>query len=126
MQGIKIYTKLDFRNIYHRIKIKSKYTIIFFKLTNAPVTFQTYINKILKGLLNITCIAYLNNIYIYSDSIKEYAKYVREILDRLKKIKLYVKFFKYEFDKKEITFLEYVIGVYGIRIDNAKIRIILD
>jgi hypothetical protein len=51
---------------------------------------------------------------------------VREILNRLKKIKLYVKFFKCEFDKKEITFFKYVIGVHKIRIDNIKIRIIFD
>jgi hypothetical protein len=76
--------------------------------------------------LNITCVAYLNNIYIYSDSIEEYAKYVREILDRLKKVKLYVKLSKCEFNKKEITFLKYVIGVYRIRINDAKIRIIFD
>jgi hypothetical protein len=75
-----------------------------FGLTNAPATFQAYINKTLEDLLNITCVAYLNNIYIYSDSIEEYAKHVREILDRLKKIKLYVKFSKYEFDKKRLLF----------------------
>jgi hypothetical protein len=99
---------------------------MFFKLTNAPATFQAYINKILKGLLDITCVVYLNNIYIYSDSIEEHAKYVREILDRLKKTELYVKLFKCEFDKKEIIFLKYVIGVHGIRINNVKIKIILN
>jgi hypothetical protein len=99
---------------------------MFFGLINAPVTFQAYINKTLKNLLDITCVAYLDNICIYSDSIEKYAKYVREILDRLKKIRLYVKFFKCEFDKKEITFLKYVIGVHKIRMDNAKIRIIFD
>jgi hypothetical protein len=97
-----------------------------FRLINTPATFQAYINKTLKGLLNITCVAYLNNIYIYSDSIEKYTKYVRKILDRLKKIRLYVKFFKCEFDKKEIAFLKYVIGVYKIRINDAKIKIILD
>jgi hypothetical protein len=97
-----------------------------FRLTNAPATFQAYINKILKGLLDITCVAYLNNIYIYNDSIEKYIKYMREILDRLKKIRLYIKLFKCEFDKKEIIFLKYIIGVHKIRIDNAKIRIILD
>jgi hypothetical protein len=97
-----------------------------FRLTNAPAIFQTYINKILKGLLDITCIAYLNNICIYSDSIEEHAKYVRKVLDHLKKARLYVKLSKCEFDKKEITFLKYVIGVYGIRINNVKIRIIFD
>jgi hypothetical protein len=76
--------------------------------------------------LDITCVAYLNNIYIYSDSIEEHTKHVREILDRLKKVRLYVKFFKCEFDKKKIAFLKYVIGVYGIRMNDAKIRIILD
>jgi hypothetical protein len=97
-----------------------------FRLTNTPATFQAYINKTLEGLLDITCVAYLNNICIYSDSIEEYAKHVREILDRLKKTRLYVKLFKCEFDKKEIAFLEYVIGVHGIRIDDVKIRTILD
>src|ERR1700722_6657481 len=99
---------------------------MFFKLINAPAIFQAYINKTLESFLNITCVAYLNNIYIYNDLIKEYAKYVREILDRLKKIRLYIKLSKCEFDKKEITFLKYVIDVYKIRIDDAKIRIILD
>jgi hypothetical protein len=97
-----------------------------FRLINAPATFQAYINKTLKGLLDITCVAYLNDICIYSDSIEKYAKHVRKILDRLKKIRLYVKLFKCEFDKKEITFLRYVIGVHRIRMNNAKIRTILD
>ena len=97
-----------------------------FKLINAPAIFQAYINKILKGLFNITCVAYLDNICIYSDSIEKYTKYVREILDRLKKIRLYIKLFKCEFDKKKITFLKYVIGVHKIRINNAKIKIIFD
>jgi hypothetical protein len=97
-----------------------------FKLINAPATFQAYINKTLKGFLDITCVVYLDNIYIYSDSIEEYAKHVREILDRLKKARLYIKLFKCEFDKKEIAFLKYVIGVHGIRINDVKIRIIFD
>jgi hypothetical protein len=51
---------------------------------------------------------------------------MREIFDRLKKTELYIKLFKCEFDKKKITFLKYVIGVHGIRMNNVKIKIILD
>ncbi len=58
---------------------------MFFRLINAPVTFQTYINKALKGLLDIMCVAYIDNICIFDDSIEEHTKYVREILARLKK-----------------------------------------
>jgi hypothetical protein len=141
MQRAKIYIKLDLSNTYYRIRIKSEnewktafrtryghweYIIMPFKLTNAPATFQAYINKTLKGLLNITCVAYLNDIYIYNDSIEEHAKHVREILNYLKKTRLYVKLSKCEFDKKEIIFLKYVIGVHKIRINDAKIRTILD
>jgi hypothetical protein len=97
-----------------------------FRLINAPATFQAYINKTLKDLLNITCIAYLNNICIFSDSIEKHTKHVRKILDRLKKIRLYIKLSKCEFDKKEVIFLKYVIGVYEIRMNNAKIRTIFD
>jgi hypothetical protein len=97
-----------------------------FRLINASATFQAYINKTLKGFLDITCVAYLNKIYIYNDLIEKHAKHVREILDRLKKTKLYIKFFKCEFDKKEIIFLKYVIGVHEIRINDVKIRIIFD
>jgi Reverse transcriptase (RNA-dependent DNA polymerase) len=92
-----------------------------FGLTNAPATFQAYINKALEDLLDITCVVYINDICIFSDLIEEYAKYVQEVFTRLRKTRLYVKLSKYKFDKEEIAFLKYVIGVYGIRINNAKI-----
>ncbi len=48
-----------------------------FKLTNTPATFQAYINKTLNGLLDTIYIAYIDDIYIYSNSIKKHAKYMR-------------------------------------------------
>jgi len=40
---------------------------MLFRLTNAPETFQAYINKALLGLLDIIYIVYLNNIIVYSN-----------------------------------------------------------
>ena len=37
-----------------------------FRLSNAPASFQSYINKILAKKLNIFIIVYLNNIFIYT------------------------------------------------------------
>ncbi len=99
--------------------------VISFRLTNAPTTFQIYINKTLDGLLNTIYIIYIDDICIYSNSIKEYIKYVRQVLERLRKTNLYVKLSKYEFNKQKITFLGYIVGVYGVRINNAKIKIII-
>ena len=43
-----------------------KYLVMFFGLTNAPVTFQVFINNVFRKYLNIFVIIYFNNILIYS------------------------------------------------------------
>ena len=68
----------------------------------------------------------MDDICIYSDSVEEHAEHVREILTRLRKAGLYIKLSKCEFDKQEIAFLEYVIGVQGVRMNNAKVKIIIE
>ena len=44
-----------------------KYQVISFRLTNAPVSFQRYIDKIFTEKLDIFIIIYLDNIFIYTD-----------------------------------------------------------
>ena len=51
-----------------------------FKLTNAPVTFQVFINNILKKYLDIFIIVYLNNILIYSQTKEEHRLYINQVL----------------------------------------------
>ena len=49
-----------------------KYQIILFRLTNTSITYQTLINDILVGYLDIYIIVYLNNILIYSENLKDH------------------------------------------------------
>ena len=65
-----------------------KYIIMSFKLINASAMFQTYINNVLKEHLNIFIIIYLDNILIYLKNKKDYKKYIRQILNTLKKVDL--------------------------------------
>ena len=53
---------------------------MFFELINVLITFQFYINKSLFGLLDNFVIIYLNNILIYSESLKQHKKHVYIIL----------------------------------------------
>ena len=99
--------------------------MISFRLTNTPATFQIYINKALDGFLDIIYIIYIDDICIYSNSIKKHTNYVRQVLERLRKADLYVKLFKYEFNKQKIAFLKYIIDVYSVRINNIKIKAIV-
>jgi hypothetical protein len=132
----KIYTKLNLKDAYYRIRMKTnnkwkiafrtryghfKYIIMPFGLTNIPATFQAYVNEILIGLFNIICITFLNDICIYNDLIEKYKKHVRQILDRLRTYGLYYKLFKYEFFVEKITFFKYIIEVAGVSMDFRKI-----
>ena len=44
-----------------------EYQILFFELINASIIFQTYINKILRNLIDVICVIYLNDILIFND-----------------------------------------------------------
>ena len=54
-----------------------------FKLTNASAIFQTYINQILKHLINIICMIYLNDILIYFFNQRQHIYDVIIILKKL-------------------------------------------
>ena len=61
---------------------------MLFKLINAFVIFQTYINNVLKEHLNMFIVIYLNDILIYLKNEKDYKKYIRQVLNTLKKVDL--------------------------------------
>jgi len=77
-----IYTKLDIRDVYYNLRIKAgdecktafrtrysglyEYCVMLFGLTNAPASFQRWMNKILSEYLDIFCVAYLDDILVFS------------------------------------------------------------
>lgn len=77
--------KTAFRTRYGHFK----YLIIPFSLTNAPTTFQAYINKALIGLVDQFCVVYLNDILIYSKTKKKHLDHVKQVLNRLRRYSLY-------------------------------------
>jgi hypothetical protein len=75
----------------------------------------------LSGIVDYFIIIYLNNILIYSKLGKDYYTYIRIIIKRLRKHKLYTKLSKYFFDIKEIEFLGFIIGSIGVKPDPNRI-----
>ena len=86
-------------------------------LTNAPVSFQALINNTLRPYLDDFCIAYFDDILIYSKNQEDHDKHVKLILDQLQKHHLCIDLEKLEFDKDEIEFLGHIIGIHGIQMD---------
>ncbi len=86
--------KTAFRTLYGYFK----YQIILFGLINAPIRFESYINKILVEKLDVFMIVFFNDILIYTESKgKEYVQAVRWVLDQLRKHSLYANLKKYWF-----------------------------
>jgi hypothetical protein len=92
----KIYTKLDIKDTYLNLDIAKgdewktvfqtkyglyEYLIMPFGLTNAPTSFQCRINEVPSDYLNICCIAYLDDILIYSDNLTQHWQYIQLILE---------------------------------------------
>jgi hypothetical protein len=75
----------------------------------------------LSRIINYFIVIYLNNILIYSKLGEDYYSYVRIIIERLRKYKLYTKFSKCFFDVEEVEFLGFIIGFIGVKPDLNKI-----
>ena len=97
---------------------------MLFGLTNAPATCQALINNIIRAHLDQTAIAYLDDILVYSNTQQEHTKHVKDVLRCLQEAGLKLNPKKCEFNKPEVEFLGYIIGIEEIKIDSEKIKAI--
>ena len=95
-----------------------------FGLANTPATFQDYINNVFKGLLDVICLAYLDNILIFSRTLKEHSKHMTIVFERLCKWNLYCKLSKCILGVIKVTFLGFILTTRGIAIEQNHIQTI--
>lgn len=132
----KIFSKIDLRGAYNLVRVREgdewktafrcrfghyEYRVMPFGLTNAPAVFQYLMNDILHEYLDIFCIAYLDDILIFSETEEEHTIHVRKVLQCLKDNLLYAKLEKCKFSVRNIDFLGYSISDTGIGMDLARI-----
>ncbi|KAJ6440242.1 cystathionine beta-lyase/cystathionine gamma-synthase [Purpureocillium lavendulum] len=132
----KLFTKLDLKDAYHRLRIRQgdewktafrchyghyEYQVMPFGLVNAPASFQQYINYALEGLVDITCVVYLDDILIFSENAEQHEDDVKEVLSRLRKAGLYANLSKCEFSVREVSFLGFVVDQEGIHMERERV-----
>jgi hypothetical protein len=71
--------------------------------------------------LDIFISVYMDNILIYSQTLKEHIKHVRTVLHALKKAKLQLEPSKCKFHKEQIKFVGYYISAEGLEVDPEKV-----
>lgn len=137
--GAKVFTKLDLKDAYHRIRIKQgdewktafrtryghfEYLVMPFGLANAPATFQAYINRALAGLVDVTCVVYLDDILIYSADLAEHWEHVKQVLERLRQFALYASLKKCQFFTQKVEFLGFIVSTDGVAMDPERVATI--
>ena len=136
-----IFTKLDLKDAYHRIRIRAgdewktafrtryglfEYLVMPFGLANAPATFQAHIHRALAGLVDSICVVYIDDILIYSQNHEQHVRDVRAVLERLQSWGLYAKLSKCRFHVREVDFLGFVVTPAGITMDQTRVTTIIE
>lgn len=140
LRTARYFTKLDLRNAYNLIRIRSgdewktafsttsghyEYRVMPFGLSNSPSVFQAFVNEIFRDMLHQRVIVYIDDILIYSDSLEEHVQDVRAVLKRLIDNQLYAKLSKCEFHQTRISFLGYIISADGVLMDDSKVKAVV-
>jgi len=67
-------------------------TVMFFGLTNSPVTFQTMMNELLRDLINTGKVAaFIDDVIVGMETEEGHDDIVAEVIKRLEENDLYVK-----------------------------------
>ena len=133
----KVFSKIDLRWGYNNVRIKKgdkwktafvthrglfEAKVMYFGFTNAPATFQTMMNEILKDLiLEGTVMVYLDNILIFTQNVEENRQITQEVLRHPRENDLFAKPEKYFFVQDCIEYLGMIISHGHIKMDPAKL-----
>ncbi|GJZ35004.1 putative reverse transcriptase domain-containing protein [Tanacetum coccineum] len=141
LQGSSVYSKIDLRSGYHRLRVREEdipktafrtryghyeFQVMSFGFTNTPAVFMDLMNRVCTPYLDKFVIVFIDDIPVYSKSKEEHEKHLKQILELLKKEELYVKSSKCEFWLLKVQFLGHMIDSEGIHVDPAKIESIKD
>ena len=138
----KVFTKMDLRWGYNNVRMKEgdrwkaaftmpegsfELMVIFFGLTNSPAMFQAIMNELLRDLINTGKVAaFIDNVIIGTETEEGHDKIVAEVVKRLEENNLYVKLEKCRWKVREMGFLEVVIGLEGIKMEEEKVKGVLE
>jgi len=129
-------SKVDLSNAYKQVQVcvedGNKTTFVTIASTyvsnimqqedcNTSATFQRLMMSIFWDVIGKFMHVYLDDIFIYSNSVEEHEQHLKIIFDRLRKNSLYLKWSKCNLYAKEIDCLSHIIDDQGIHPDADKL-----
>ena len=100
-----------------------EWNVMPFGLSNAPATFQRHVDTVLRPLIGKTCVAFFDDIVIFTKgTFEQHVKDVEEALILLGNAKLSAKVKKCKFGYKQIIFVGHLIKDGKLHPDPSKLR----
>ena len=140
LQSAQYYSKIDLRSAYHQIRIAEghewktafrtrygsfEYLVMPFGLSNAPSSFQRFVNTIFHDMVDRCVVVYLDDILVYSTSHDEHVRHVQEVLARLHSNSLHANATKCVFHQQEVEYLGYIVQPNGLSMNPEKVASVL-
>ena len=89
--------------------------------------FQAMMNKLLQDLINIgKVVAFIDDVIVETEEEEGHNELVAEVIKRIEENDLYVKLEKCKQKVREVGFLEVVIGPEGIKMEEEKVKGVLE
>ncbi|KAJ9539506.1 LOW QUALITY PROTEIN: hypothetical protein OSB04_032239 [Centaurea solstitialis] len=140
LQGAAWFSKIGLRSGYHQVKVREEdvqktafrtryghfeFVVMPFGLTNAPAVFMDLMNRVCRPMLDKSVIVFIDDILIYSKTKEDHVMHLIEVLETLRRERLYAKFSKCDFWLQEVQFLGHLVNREGIKVDPAKIEAVM-
>ena len=89
---------------------------------NAPATFQSLMTAIFRDCIGRFVHVYLDDIFIFSDTVEEHERHLATVFDRLRKAKLFLSQTKCDLYSKAMDCLGHLIDDRGLHADRDKMK----
>jgi hypothetical protein len=91
---------------------------------NVPSTFQRLMNRIFQDYIGVFIHVYLDDIFVFSDSIEEHQNHLGLVLNKLREHSLYLHADKCELYAEKVECLGHMIDEHGLHADSDKMACI--
>ncbi|KAK8780235.1 hypothetical protein V5799_018426 [Amblyomma americanum] len=129
------FSSLDLRSGYRQIEVDERdrektafvtpdglyeFKVLPFGLCSAPATFQRMMDTVLTDLKWQSCLVYLDDVVIFSDTFEDHLKRLRAVFEAIRSAGLSLKSEKCHFAFRELKFLGHIVSAQGVSTDPEK------
>ena len=137
--GATVFSSLDLAMAYHQVPVKPadvektafvthvglfEMSKMPFGLCNAPSTYQRLMAGVLRGLIGRICLAYLDDVIVFSKKRANHIADLSAVLDRIRAAGLKLKPSKCALFREQVLYLGHVISTAGVSPDPEKLRVL--